>query len=340
MQDTPMPVEWLKGGLKLSGSPLWFDARRKAEVSFVSHAHTDHIARHARAIGTIETLTLMQHRVGTIDDAVALKYREPFSLGALTLELFPAGHVLGAAQVRVTRPDGHRIVYTGDFSPGVFLTATRAEVPACDTLIMESTFGSPKYRFPPREQVYDEVAAWCRRHLEQGTRPVLLAYSLGKSQESIRQLAARGLRVAAHESIHAISALYSSLGVPIEARKFDGAFQDGEVGVFPPFRKQRPRDLGPTATAVLTGWALEPWGARRSGADVAFPVSDHADYPSLVEFAKGTGAREVITLFGFAEELAAGLRKEGLFARAVTETMQLDFFGAASRTQPRRARRP
>lgn len=334
-----MPVDWLKGGLKLQGSPLWFDARRKAEVSFVSHAHTDHIARHARAIGTKETLLLMQHRVGTIDDTVALDYGETFPFEDLTLELFPAGHVLGAAQVRVTRPDGHRVVYTGDFSPGEFLTAKRSEVPACDTLIIESTFGHPKYRFPPRAQVYDEVAAWCRRHLERGVRPLLFAYSLGKSQESIQQLAARGLRVAAHESIHAISALYSQLGVTIDARCFDGTFHEGEVGLFPPFKKHRPENLGAVATAVLTGWALEPWGARRAGADVAFPVSDHADYPSLIDFAKATGAREVITLFGFAEELAAGLRKEGLLARAVTEKVQLDLFGAPIRPLPRRPAR-
>lgn len=334
-----MPVDWLKGGLKLQGSPLWFDARRKAEVSFVSHAHTDHIARHARAIGTKETLLLMQHRVGTIDDTVALDYGESFPFEDLTLELFPAGHVLGAAQVRVTRPDGHRVVYTGDFSPGEFLTARRSEVPACDTLIIESTFGHPKYRFPPRPHVYDEVAAWCRRHLERGVRPLLFAYSLGKSQESIQQLAARGLRVAAHESIHAISALYSQLGVTIDARCFDGTFHEGEVGLFPPFKKHRPEGLGAVASAVLTGWALEPWGARRAGADVAFPVSDHADYPSLIDFAKATGAREVITLFGFAEELAAGLRKEGLLARAVTEKVQLDLFGAPIRPLPRRPAR-
>ncbi|MER2564615.1 MAG: MBL fold metallo-hydrolase [Myxococcaceae bacterium] len=334
-----MPVDWLKGGLKLQGSPLWFDARRKAEVSFVSHAHTDHIARHARAIGTKETLLLMQHRVGTIDDTVALDYGESFPFEDLTLELFPAGHVLGAAQVRVTRPDGHRVVYTGDFSPGEFLTARRSEVPACDTLIIESTFGHPKYRFPARGDVYDEVAAWCRRHLERGVRPLLFAYSLGKSQESIQQLAARGLRVAAHESIHAISALYSQLGVTIDARCFDGTFLEGEVGLFPPFKKHRPENLGAVATAVLTGWALEPWGARRAGADVAFPVSDHADYPSLIDFAKATGAREVITLFGFAEELAAGLRKEGLLARAVTEKVQLDLFGAPIRPLPRRPAR-
>jgi len=323
-----VPVEWLKGGLKLEGSRLWFDARRKAEISFVSHAHTDHIARHARAIGTRETLTLMQHRVGTIEETVPLEYGERWTFEDLTIELFPAGHVLGAAQVRVTRPDGHRVVYTGDLSLGSFLTAKPAQIPACDTLIVESTFGHPRYRFPPREQVYDEVADWSRRQLAKGVRPILLAYSLGKSQESIQQLALRGLKVASHEAIHEVSALYGSLGVQIESRRFDGTFQEGEVGVFPPFAKHRPRGIGAMATAVLTGWALEPWGARRSGADVAFPVSDHADYPSLLQFAKDTGAREVVTLFGFAEELASGLRKEGLFARAVTERMQLDLFGA------------
>ena len=333
-----MPVERHTGGLKLTDAPLWFDARRRADGCFVSHAHTDHIARHARAYGTRETLALMQHRVGPPDEAVALAYGEPFALGGLTLELFPAGHVLGAAQVRVTRPDGHRIVYTGDFSPGPFLTARTAETPACDTLVMEATFGHPKYRFPARAAVFDEVAAWCHRQLERGVRPVLLAYSLGKSQEVIRQLAARGLPLVAHESIHAISALYTALGVPVIARPWDGAFRDGEVGLFPPGGRHRPRVDGPVATAALTGWALEPWGARRAGADVAFPVSDHADYPALVSFAKATGAREVITLYGFADALAAGLRREGVFARALREAVQLDLFGGRAAPAQRGSR--
>jgi len=74
----------------------------------------------------------------------------------------------------------------------------------------------------------------------------------------------------------------------------------------------------------LSGWALEPWGARRSGADVGFPASDHADFPSLVEYARATAAREVITVHGFVEELAAGLRAAGMFARAVSRVLQMD----------------
>ena len=65
---------------------------------------------------------------------------------------------------------------------------------------------------------------------------------------------------------------------------------------------------------------------RRYGADVAFPISDHADFPSLVAYAKATGATEVITHHGFAEELADALRGEGMIARAVHQPLQLPLF--------------
>ena len=319
-----MPVELRRGGLVLQGTPLWFDARAKVPVAFVSHAHTDHIARHERVIATPETLALMAHRLGPLEATTPLRYGETLRLEDLTLECFSAGHVFGSAQVRVTRGDGHRIVYTGDVSLEPALTAAPAPVLECETLVIESTFGHPRYRFPPRAQVYDQVAAWCRSQLDQGVRPILLAYSLGKSQETIRQLAERGLRVAAHESIHAVAMLYEQLGMPVGARRFDGQFEDGEVGLFPPFRRgDSLSGTGPRSLAVLTGWALEPWGARRRGADLAFPVSDHADFPSLLEYARRSGAREVVTMHGYADELAQALRSHGLFARAVHERVQM-----------------
>jgi len=323
-----MPVELQRGGLRLSGTPLWFDARRKTDYSFVSHAHSDHIARHARVVATRETIRLMEHRLGSLDSTQALEYRAPTTIDGLHLELFPAGHVLGSAQVRVTRADGHRVVYTGDFSLEPALTATATEIASCDTLVMESTFGHPKFRFPSKTEVYDEVADWSRRQLAQGIRPILFAYSLGKSQETIKQLTGRGLKVVAHASIHDIAVLYTELGMPIEARRYDDTFADDEVGIFPPFGRGESLKRTPgKITAVLTGWAMEPWAARRYGADRAFPISDHADYPSLLAYAKACNTREVITMHGYADELAASLRKEGVFARAITRAIQMELPG-------------
>ncbi|PZR18498.1 MAG: MBL fold metallo-hydrolase [Archangium gephyra] len=322
-----MPVELRRGGLVLQGTPLWFDARTRSPVAFVSHAHSDHIARHDRVIATAETLALMQHRLGQLEATTPLAYGERLELGGLQLECFSAGHVFGSAQVRVTRGDGHRVVYTGDVSLEPALTAAPAPVLDCETLIIESTFGHPKYRFPPRAQLYDQVADWARRQLAQGIRPILLAYSLGKSQETVRQLAARGLPVRAHPTVHDVALVYESLGMAVGARRFEGHFEDGEVGLFPPYRRGSSLvDVPRKSLAALTGWAVEPWGARRCGADLAFPISDHADFNSLCEYARRSGAREVITLHGFSDELAVELRKQGLFARAVHEQVQMELF--------------
>ena len=58
------PIELVRGELRVAGSGLWLDARRRAACAFVSHAHGDHIGRHDRTIATAATLALARHRLG------------------------------------------------------------------------------------------------------------------------------------------------------------------------------------------------------------------------------------------------------------------------------------
>jgi len=170
------------------------------------------------------------------------------------------------------------------------------------------------------------VAWWVRAALARGPTPVLLGYTLGKAQEVITSLTRRGHAVVAHSSICDISALYREFGVEVGAvRRFDNTWKPGEVGVFPPhaWRFQRLSRPWPRETAVLTGWAMDGDAARRYGADVAFPVSDHADCAALVAYARATGAREVVTHHGFARELAQALCAVGLDARVLGKPKQL-----------------
>jgi len=320
------PVQLKKQGLHLTGTPLFLDATRKAELSFVSHAHADHIARHERVIATAPTVRFMSHRLGKLPAALPVPYHHVFELGSLTVELLPAGHILGSAQIRVIRPDGERVVYTGDLNLAPSLTAEPHQVAECDTLIMESTFGHPRYVFPPRAEVLGEVEAWIRQCLERDVTPVLFGYPLGKSQEAIRHLTSRGFSLAVHASIADMVDLYAELGVDVgKVRRFSGPVQPGEVVMFPPnlARTSAIGRIERRSTAVLTGWALDPNGNKRCGADRAFAFSDHADFPSLLAYAKATGAREVITCHGFARELAEALRAEGIQARAVNQALQL-----------------
>jgi putative mRNA 3-end processing factor len=326
-----MAVELRRGGLHLTGTALALDATRKSELSFVSHAHSDHIGRHQRSIATAATLKLMTHRLGALPGALPVPYNRPFELGTLSIELLPAGHILGSAQVRVTRADGVRVVYTGDLNLEPSSAAEEAQVAECDVLVIETTFGHPRYVFPPRVQVLRELEAWVRARLAEGVPPILLGYPLGKSQELIKHLGDRGFSICAPPSTYELCELYGELGMPLKVRRFDGSMKEGEVGVFPPFgRSAALRKMTSRATAVLTGWALDPWAVRRYGADAAFPLSDHADFPSLLRYVKATGASEVLTCHGFADEFAKELRRRGLDAHAVGQPRQLELLPLAS----------
>jgi putative mRNA 3-end processing factor len=323
------PLELSRGGMKVTGSPLHLDAHRRVECAFVSHAHGDHIARHDRTIATAATLALMKHRLGEPKrrpaEALPAAFRAPFGLGDLTLELFPAGHVLGSAQLRVVR-GGAALGYTGDLCTERTHAAEAAEVMACDVLVMESTFGHPRYVFPPKEETLGAVRRFVDDALSDGATPVLLGYAVGKAQEILKHLADAGYRCAAHPVVHAVNGVYEAHGVAfpnVRALPPEGP-APGEVVVAPPHLSRSPamRGVRRRRTAVLTGWAVD--GGRHFRADAAFPLSDHADFPSLVRYAKATGAARVFTVHGFADVLAAALRKEGIRAEPLREERQLE----------------
>ena len=324
------PIELHHGDLRVTGTVLHLDSRRRAACAFVSHAHGDHIGRHDRTIATAATLALMRHRLGEPrrrpSEALPATYRAPFGLGELTLELFAAGHVLGSAQLRVTR-DGHSVGYTGDLCTEPTHAAERAEVMPCDVLVLESTFGQPRYVFPPKPETLSRIRAFVDDALSDGVTPVLLGYALGKAQEILKHFSDLGYRCRAHPTVHAVNRVYEAHGVAlpnVRALGPEGPGRD-ELVVAPPHlaRGSAMRGILRKRTAILTGWAID--GARWfRGVDAAFPLSDHADFPSLVSYAKATGATRVFTVHGHADALAAALRREGLRAEPLREQAQLE----------------
>ncbi len=315
--------------MKVTGCALHLDARRRVECAFVSHAHGDHIGRHDRTIATAATISLMRHRLGEPKrrktEALPAAFRTPFGLGELTLELFPAGHVLGSAQLRVVR-DGVALGYSGDLCTEPTHAAEAAEVMPCDVLVLESTFGHPRYVFPPKDETLRAVRRFVDDALAAGDTPVLLGYALGKAQEILKYLSDAGYRCAAHPVVHAVNLVYEAHGVSfpnVRALPPEGPAPQ-EVVVVPPHLSRSPamRGVRRRRTAVLTGWAVDGGGHFR--ADAAFPLSDHADFPSLVRYAKATGASRVFTVHGFADVLATALRKEGLRAEPLAEERQLE----------------
>ncbi|HEY8899926.1 MAG TPA: ATP-dependent DNA ligase [Chthoniobacterales bacterium] len=325
--------EW---GVRLPVEHLWLDPRGPRELAFVSHAHSDHTGRHREAILTEATSRLMQARMG--DPAGrehVLAYRERRRIRSFDIELLPAGHVLGSAQCLVTT-DAGTLLYTGDFKLRPGLSAEPAEAAPADTLIMETTFGLPRYAFPPAEKVVADVVKFCLEAREDGATPVLLGYSLGKAQEILFAVAAAGLPIRLHGSVWSMSQVYESMGVKFPPYEKYVAGAAGEhVLICPPsvagsamLRKIRNRRV-----AVMTGWAMDGGAAHRYQADAAFPLSDHADYPDLLRYVEMVRPRRVLTLHGFAREFARDLRARGIEAWALTAADQLEFaLGAPATT--------
>lgn len=241
--------------------------------------------------------------------------------------LLPAGHILGSAQF-FFETDAGSLLYTGDFKLAPGLAAEPCQWRRADTLVMETTFGLPHYRMPPREAVAAQAVAFSRETLDSGAVPVLLGYSLGKAQEIIRILLDAGLTPMLHESVWEMTAIHRELDsdFPAGSVRFKASAARGHVVVFPPNASASSalEKIGPRRTAILTGWALDPGAKYRMRCDEAFPLSDHADYDELLRYVDLVQPKRVLTVHGFAAEFATDLRRRGIEAWALAQDNQLE----------------
>jgi DNA ligase-1 len=326
----PIQVAYRRG-IHLPEADLWLDPHFGAPRAFVSHAHADHVARHRVTLCSPLTARLMRRRFGAAADAVfqELPWRQPVAVDGWILETLPAGHIAGSSMLHLTREsDGASLLYTGDFKLRQSLSSSVCEPRRAGTLIMETTFGLPRYRFPPTEEVMADARRWVMETLEDGKIPVLLGYSLGKAQEILCLLKPLGIPVMVHESVWKMTEeLRPELGELLpEILPFDPANARGSVLVFPPnaARSVALRRLKICRTAMLTGWAVNSGAKFRHQVDEVFPLSDHADYPDLLEMVTRVAPGRVWLVHGSVREFAADLRRRGYDARALGHDDQLE----------------
>ncbi len=331
-----MEVHNAHGSLYVPELDLWLDPHFPKARAFVSHAHSDHFARHEWTLCTPETDRLIASRYGEMppEKAALVAYGQSVEDRGHILKLVPAGHIHGSAMLHITRKsDGATLLYTGDFKLRPGLTCEPAEFLQADTLIMETTFGLPKFVFPPRVKVIADMVAFVKETLEDGGIPVLLGYSLGKAQEILAALKEAGVPVMLHDSV---AKMTEGCTLP------DGTFPEyvpfradgarGHALVFPPngVKSTAIRKLKVCRTAMFSGWALLPGAKFRYQVDEVFPMSDHADYPELLQAVELTSPRRVLTVHGYTREFARDLRERGYEAWSLVGQDQLELSLAGS----------
>ena len=314
-------------GLFLTSINLALDVTRRQKLGFMSHAHADHIARHELGISTPQTAALFRHRRGHHHRLKELPYRQPIEMGSMRLTTFPAGHCLGSAML-LAEAEEQSLLYTGDFKLGPSATSEEAELPAADILVMESTFGKPKYCLPPREKTIAELIDLVQRLLAAGRTPVIHAYALGKAQEVTKLLTDTGVPVQQHPMTFAVSEVYRHCGVDLgKVSEYRGQHQPGHAIVTLPrgMKEFRLAGIEDPVSIAVTGWAMDPGTKYRQKVDHALPLSDHADFDQLVETAKRVGAGQIYCTHG-PQEFVEHLRAEGFNAMPVTGSYQTRMF--------------
>lgn len=313
-------------GIRISETSLWLDADRKVPLSFVSHAHSDHVKRHEKIIAappTISMIKLRNHKAKMLP----LTFHQQHRVEGVTIELFPAGHILGSAQILVCK-ENMRLIYTGDFNTEKSSTAEAIEIKQADVLIMESTFGAPRYKFPPKWMVIEKVVKFIEHCFERGFVPIILGYRTGKSQEILKILGDLDYQISIHATIEPVVKVYENYGIQFKNYQvYQGEDLRNRILIIPPHlsRGQHVKKIWNSKKLVLTGWAAHPNAKYRYGADEAICFSDHADYEQLIEFVHNVNPQKVFITHGF-ESFVYDLRREGFKAELLEESSQMSLF--------------
>ena len=312
-------------GLWCAAGRFHIDPWEPVERAVITHAHGDH-ARPGSAtyLCASPCAPLLARRFGPGVAIESIPYGQVLTLGDVRVSFHPAGHVLGSAQVRIESNEGVWVI-AGDYKRAADPTCAPFEPVRCDTFITESTFGLPVYRWDPTATIIDDIATWWEVNREGGRTSVLFCYTIGKAQRLLAELMRVTDRtVYVHGMMLGMIDTYRESGIAMlpvapvieptgKARSARPSFS-GALVLAPLSARGTPwmRRLGDSSDGFASGLMRVRGVRRQRGFDRGFVLSDHADWPALLQTVADSGASRVLATHGHAEPLARYLAQQGL----------------------------
>lgn len=309
-------------GLYCPPGDFYIDPWKPVSHALITHAHGDHArVGHGHYLAPEEGRLVLQARLGADIPLQTLPYGQTITHRGVRVSFHPAGHVLGSAQVRLEH-EGRVWVASGDYKTGPDATCAPFEPVRCDVFITESTFGLPVFRWQAQQQVFDDINAWWRGNAQAGRPSVLYAYSFGKAQRVLAGIDPSIGPIVAHGAMTLMNDAYRASGVPLPATQsvLDTTPADLKTSLVlaPPSAQGSgwTKRFGEHSDAFASGWMQLRGTRRRRGLDRGFVLSDHADWPGLLEAVQATQAPRVIVTHGYVEPLVRYFGEQGLQAGA------------------------
>ncbi len=323
MKSSPL-VRWTSSGLYCEAGGFHIDPPRPVARAVITHAHADHLAKKSAAyLTTVDGAALARCRLDPGARLETLDYHTPLTIGGVTVSFHPAGHILGSAQVRIEHR-GEVWCITGDYKTTAERTSRAFEPVPCQTLVTESTFAHPDFRWPDPAGVFDELHTWWRANQAEGRASFVYVYALGKAQRVLAGLDESAGPIAVHPEIETLNTLYREAGIDLpETRSLRDPRLAADWGqtlfLFTPSArwKQPCPFAGHYATAFVSGWMLQSGEAEKRRVQRGFVISDHADHAEIHATIEATGAKRIGVMHGYVDEFVAELQAAGRDAFAV-----------------------
>jgi putative mRNA 3-end processing factor len=320
----PAILESTDRGLYCVPGNFYIDPWLPVERAVVTHAHTDHARPGSSRYLTAATgQRLLQNRLGPEAVIDTLQWEEALTHKGVHISLHPAGHILGACQVRLEY-QGQVVVVSGDYKTELDPTCPQFEPVRCHVFVTESTFALPIFRWPKADDVLGDINAWWRENQDRSRTSVLYAYSLGKAQRVLAGLDPRIGPIFVHGAVNRYLEDYLAAGValpPSERATDENAkmTRGRSIVLAPPSASGSAwlRKFGKISTAFASGWMQIRGTRRRRSLDRGFPLSDHADWDGLLWAIAQTGAEEVLVSHGYTGVMVRWLTEHGVSARAI-----------------------
>jgi len=305
-------------GLGLARRQLRVDPARAARLAFVSSPRYPRrlLGLHERAVGTPETFAALgAEGPGLLPVAPG----RSFELNGLTFQLFPSGHLPGAAQLWIGAPDGDTLCFVGPWSAAPSERAPAGAQVEADTLVFDARWAAPETPAPSRAAALEEALALALEALGRDQALLVVADPLGAGYELIEALLEGGAAVSPHRSQR------RRLGKTArgELLPYEGALRPGVATLFPPGLALPPR--GPGACAIYLGPEVLT-GEAPEGFDHQVAWSDWGDAAELLAYADEVGPERVQVTGRFAAPLVEALRRAGHDATPLSPGDQLGLF--------------